>query len=73
MKSAPARNIETPENQFLEKRPELFRMNLLMPVQFKGDWILFKRRCTQLGLDLEDVLGDLIRQFNAGGISTRRK
>lgn len=73
MKGAVARIIETPENEFPEREPELFRMYLHMPVQFKADWILFRRRCTQLGLDFEDVLGDLIRQFNAGGISCGRK
>ena len=73
MRTAVARAIDTPENEFPERKPELFRMNLLMPVQFKEDWILFKRRCTQLGLDFEDVLGDLIIQFNAGGVSYTRK
>lgn len=73
MKTAVPRTLETPENEFLKRKQELFRMNLLMPVQFKGDWVLFKRRCTQLGLDFEDVLGNLILQFNAGGISYVRK
>lgn len=73
MKTAAARTLITPENEFLERKQELFRLNLLMPVQFKGDWISFKKRCTQLGLDFEDVLGNLIMQFNAGGISYTRK
>jgi hypothetical protein len=69
MKKGNARAINTPENEFLKRKQELFTMNLLLPVQFKEDWLLFKKLCNKLGLEFEDVLGDLIVQFNNGGIS----
>jgi hypothetical protein len=39
-----------------------------MPVQFKEDWKLFRKRCKKQGFEFEDVLGDLIIQFNKGKI-----
>jgi hypothetical protein len=69
MKTGVARTIDTPENEFLERKQELFSMNLRMPVQFKEDWHFFRRRCSILGFEFEDVLGDLIIQFNKGSIS----
>ena len=56
--------INTPENEFLEKKQELFNLYLKMPVQFKEDWKLFRVRCKEQGFEFEDVLGDLIIQFN---------
>jgi len=69
MKKGNARAINTPENEFLKRKPELFNMYLKMPVQFKEEWLLFKKRCNKLGVEFEDVLGDLIVQFNKGDIS----
>ena len=73
MKNGAARTINTPENEFLERKQELFTMNLLMPVQFKEDWHLFKKRCRKLGVEFEDVIGDLIIQFNNGRISYNKR
>ena len=73
MKKGVARAINTPDNEFLERKQELFTMNLLMPVQFKEDWHLFKKHCRKLGVEFEDVLGDLIVQFNKGGVSYKGK
>ena len=67
------RRIRTPDNEFLAKEQELFNLYLKMPVQFKADWELFRKRCKRRGLEFEDVLGDLIIQFNKGKISFRRK
>jgi hypothetical protein len=69
MQKENTRTINTPENEFLEREQELFTMKLLMPVQFKEDWQLFRKRCNKLGVEFEDVLGNLIIQFNDGGIS----
>lgn len=63
------RDISTPANEFLERQQELFNLYLKMPVQFKTDWKLFRSNCRQQGLEFEDVLGDLIIQFNNGKIS----
>lgn len=71
MNTGTARSIMTPENEFLEHEPELFNLYLKMPVQFKGDWRAFKKKCAALGTEFEDVLGDLIRQFNCGEASYR--
>ena len=62
------RFINTPENEFLEKKQELFNLYLNMPVQFKADWELFRKRCKKQGFEFEDVLGNLIIQFNKGKI-----
>lgn len=69
MKEGDTRAINTPENEFLEKKQELFNLYLKMPVQFKADWKLFRKRCKKQGFEFEDVLGDLIIQFNKGKIS----
>ena len=69
MKKGNARVINTPENEFIKRKQELFTMKLIMPVQFKEDWHLFRKRCNKLGVEFEDVLGDLIIQFNDGNIS----
>ena len=63
------RAICTPENEFIKRNQELFTMNLIMPVQFKDDWHIFKKQCNTLGVEFEDVLGNLIIQFNNGSIS----
>lgn len=63
------KTINTPENEFIKRKQELYVMRLLMPVQFKEDWHLFRKRCNELGVEFEDVLGDLIIQFNHGSIS----
>lgn len=64
MKEKNVKAINTPENEFLEKKQELFNLYLKMPVQFKTNWILFRQHCRKQGLEFEDVLGDLIIQFN---------
>jgi hypothetical protein len=69
MKTGNARTIITPENEFPKRKQELFTMNLLMPAQFKEEWFAFKKHCNKLGAEFEDVLGDLIIQFNKGCIS----
>jgi hypothetical protein len=69
VKEVNARVINTPENEFLEKKQELFNLYLKMPVQFKEDWQLFRKRCKKQGFEFEDVLGDLIIQFNKGKIA----
>ncbi|MFZ5856317.1 MAG: hypothetical protein ACOYZ6_05765 [Chloroflexota bacterium] len=68
MKKENARTISTPENEFLVRKQELFTMKLLMPAHFKDEWLLFKKNCNKLGLEFEDVLGDLIVQFNNGDV-----
>lgn len=73
MREENSRAIYTPENEFLERQLELFTMKLKMPIQFKEDWHLFKKQCSNLGVEFEDVLGDLIIQFNHGGISYQGK
>ena len=60
--------INTPENEFLEKKQELFNLKLQMPVQFKKDWESFRKCCKTKGYEFEDVLGNLIIQFNKGKI-----
>lgn len=71
MKEGNVRAINTPENEFLERKQELFNLNLKMPVQFKADWKLFRKRCKKQGFEFEDLLGNLIIQFNKGKISFR--
>ena len=73
MKIGTARTLITPDNEFLEKKQELFNMYLKMPVQFKEDWFMFKGHCHKLGVEFEDVLGDLIVQFNRGDVSYKGK
>jgi hypothetical protein len=62
------KRIKTPENEFLKKKQELFNLYLKMPVQFKTDWKLFRKRCNKQGFEFEDVLGNLIIRFNKGKI-----
>ena len=62
------KRIKTPENEFLKKKQELFNLYLKMPVQFKADWKLFRKRCQKRGFEFEDVLGNLIIQFNKGKV-----
>lgn len=69
MKDVNDRAINTPENEFLEKMQELFNLYLKMPVQFKEDWKLFRKCCKNQGFEFEDVLGDLIIQFNKGNVA----
>jgi hypothetical protein len=69
MRKGNAGTIDTPENEFLPKKQELFNLYLKMPVQFKEDWILFRKRCREQGLLFEDVLGNLIIQFHKGDIT----
>ena len=71
MEQGTVRAITTPENEFLERKQELFNLYLKMPVQFKADWQLFRKRCRKQGFEFEDVLGDLIIQFNKGRISCK--
>ena len=71
MREENSREIYTPENEFIKRKQELFNMYLKMPVQFKEDWHLFKKQCKKLEVEFEDVLGDLIIQFNRGIISYR--
>lgn len=66
------KRINTPENEFLKKKQELFNLYLKMPVQFKADWRLFRKRCKEQGFEHEDVLGNLIIQFNKGKISFKK-
>jgi hypothetical protein len=69
MKTGRGRTILTPDNEFPPSEQVLFNLYLKMPVQFKGAWGEFKRNCTRMGVEFEDVLGDLIAQFNKGDIS----
>ncbi len=64
VKEENSRAINTPENEFPKKEQELFNLYLKMPVQFKADWKLFRVRCREQGFEFEDVLGNLIVQFN---------
>ena len=65
--------INTPENEFLEKKQELFNLYLRMPVKFKKDFEFFRKLVREQGLDYEDVLGNLIIQFNKGKISFNKR
>lgn len=56
--------FDTPKNEFLKKKPESFNLYLQMPVEFKKDWMLFRKCCREKGLEFEDVLGSLIIHFN---------
>lgn len=69
MRKGNAGTIDTPGNQFLPKKQELFNLYLKMPVLFKEDWLLFRKRCREQGLLFEDVLGNLIIRFHRGDIS----
>jgi len=64
--------IETPKNEFLPRKQELFNLYLKMPVQFKEEWKLFRKRCKQQGFEFEDLLGNLIIQFNRGMIGFKK-
>ena len=69
MREEKVRAIITSKSEFLEKNPELFNLYLKMPVQFKEEWISFRRRCKKQGFEFEDLLGNLIIQFNKGEIA----
>lgn len=69
MKAGTNRTILTPDNEFLPREPALFNLYLKMPVEFRDAWGEFKRTCNRQGFAFEDVLGDLIVQFNHGDIS----
>lgn len=56
--------FDTPKNEFLKKKQESFNLHLRMPVEFKKEWILFRKCCREKGFEFEDVLGSLIIQFN---------
>ncbi len=56
--------FDTPKNEFLKKKQERFNLNLQMPVEFKKEWILFRKCSREKGLEFEDVLGGLIIKFN---------
>ncbi|MCP5105534.1 MAG: hypothetical protein GY950_19260 [bacterium] len=71
-KEVNARSINTPGNEFLEKKQELFNLYLKMPVQFKEDWKLFRKRCKKQGFEFEDVLGNLIIRFSKGEIEFKK-
>ena len=73
MNKDPNKFINTPANEFPEKKQELFNLYLKMPVQFKADWQLFRKRCGKQGYEFEDVLGHLIVQFNKGKISFNKR
>jgi len=68
MKKMRAGAIETPENEFHPRKQELFNLYLKMPVQFREDWIRFRKLCKKQGFEFEDLLGSLIIQFNRGEI-----
>ncbi len=72
MKEGNVRAINTPENEFLKKKQELFNLYLKMPVQFKKDYEFFRKLVRKQGLEHEDVLGNLIIQFNKGKISLKK-
>jgi hypothetical protein len=71
MNTGRGRTILTPENEFLLREQASFNLYLKMPVPFKEAWGEFKRNCTRMGIEFEDVLGDLIVQFNKGDIRYR--
>jgi hypothetical protein len=73
MKTRTARTLLTPENEFLQHEQVLFNLYLKMPVQYKETWREFRQKCSKRGLEFEDVLGDLLIQFNEGGISYKGK
>lgn len=56
--------FNTPKSEFIKKKQVSFYLNLQLPVEFKKDWILFRKCCREKGLEFEDVLGGLIIQFN---------
>ncbi|MGD9058089.1 MAG: hypothetical protein PVF38_18225 [Desulfobacterales bacterium] len=60
--------IETPKNEFLPRKQQLFNLYLKMPVQFKEEWTVFRNLCRKQGFEFEDVLGDLIIRYNKGEI-----
>ena len=62
------KSIVYPKNEFPQRKQELFNLYLKMPVEFKEDWKLFKRNCIYQGYEFEDVIGNLIIQFNSGEI-----
>jgi hypothetical protein len=64
MRDEKVRAIITPKNEFLEKKQELFNLYLKMPVQFKEDWISFRKRCKKQGFEFKNLMGNLIIQFN---------
>jgi hypothetical protein len=64
-----SKNINTPTNEFQKRKQELYTMKLCMPIEYKEEWLGFKKSCTKLGVEFEDVLGDLFAQFNRGDIS----
>jgi hypothetical protein len=66
------RSINTPKNQFLKRKPESFRLNLRMPYEFKEIFHFFRKLTRDQGLEWEDVLGNLMAQFNVGNISFDR-
>jgi len=35
-----------------------------MPIEFKKEWILFRKCSREKGLEFEDILGGLIIKFN---------
>jgi hypothetical protein len=72
MKSLNSRSINTPKNEFLKKKLESFRLNLRMPYEFKEIFQIFRKLTRDQGLEWEDVLGNLIAQFNVGKISFDR-
>jgi hypothetical protein len=72
MKEMKVGNVETPGNEFLPKKQELFCLRLNLPAQFKDDWILFRKLCKKKGSEFEDVLCDMIVQFNKGKISIKK-
>jgi DNA polymerase III delta prime subunit len=72
MKEKNVRSMNTPENEFLDKKQELFNLYLKMPVQFKKDYELFRKIVRKQGLEHEDVLGNLIIQFTKGEISFKK-
>jgi hypothetical protein len=71
LKKTGVRSIETPRNEFIEKKQELFNLYLKMPVQFKADWLLFRKLCKKQKIEFEDALGNLIIQFNKGRITIK--
>lgn len=64
--------FDTPKNEFLKKKQERFNLYLQMPVEFKKEWMLFRKCCREKGLEFEDVLGSLIIQFNKDTIQLKK-
>lgn len=73
MREMRAGAIETPTNEFLPRKQELFNLYLKMPVQFKKEWEFFRKRCKKQGFEFQDLLGNLIIQFNKGEIGFKEK